>query len=381
MNRPDSDISPTPGRADGSEAPPRPSGGRYVISEADVRADKDEIIDLTFRVLPDSPGQSRYRKYYESNPNGQPFVLLARERETGRLVGMATLFPAPLRVRGESMPAAISADFAIDPEHRGFGPALALQRAAVTSLAGNGLVCTYGAPNPFSEPVVTRVGFAEVGTLTRFLKVLRTRLAVDLFVRRRPLAAALSALSRVTVDPLLPLVFRERRGRANGLAVERPAMFDERFRGLWDETGRRYAISGERSPELLNWKYELGGASPSDFRIFAVAEPGGQVAGYIVHRTKEDVRHIFDIACRDSRAAVDTLLGEFLADSRRERAAGVTCLYAGSDQVLVPRLRSFGFLSRQEDKRLRVCLAQGVEPELDLLDMGNWHFLIGDDDF
>jgi hypothetical protein len=381
MNPPDSDISPTPGGADARDAAPRSGGGRYVISTADVRADKDEIIELTFRVLPDSPGESRYRKYYESNPNGPPFVLLARERETGRLVGMATLFPAPLRVRGESMPAAISADFAIDPDHRGFGPALALQRAAVASLADHGLVCTYGAPNPFSEPVVTRVGFAEVGELTRFLKVLRTRLAVDLLVRRRRLNAVLSALSRVTADPLLPLVFRERRGRGAEFAVERPAAFDERFRALWEETERRHAVSGERSPELLNWKYELGGASPSEFRIFAVVDPRGEVAGYVVHRSKDDVRHIFDIACTDSRAALDALLGEFLRDARRERAAGVTWLYAGSDQVLSPRLRSFGFLSRQEDKRLRVCVAQGAEPELDLLDIGNWHFQIGDDDF
>jgi GNAT superfamily N-acetyltransferase len=356
--------------------------GRYEIAPADLGADKDAIVELTYRVLPDSPGEVRYAKYYENNPQGPPSVMLARERETGRLVGMATLFPAPLQVRGESVPAAISADFAIDPEHRGFGPALALQRAAVESLAGQGLLCSYGCPNPFSEPVVKRVGFEEVAQLTRYVKFLRARLAIDLFVGRPALARVLSAASRVFVDPLLPLVYRERRGRRrHGLSVERPAVFDERFRSLWDATRARFEISGERSPDLLNWKYELAPEGGSDYRVFAVVDDSREVAGYIVHRTKEQVRHIYDIACIDSRPAIDALLGEFLRDARRDGAVGVNYLYTGADDVIAPRLRSFGFLTRTEEKRLRVCLAGGASPPVDMLDRSNWHFLIGDDDF
>ena len=61
------------------------------------------------------------------------------------------------------MPAAISADFAIDPAYRGFGPALALQRATLV-LDEQGMLCAYGCPNELSEPIVKRVGYADVGS-------------------------------------------------------------------------------------------------------------------------------------------------------------------------------------------------------------------------
>ena len=382
MSHPDTDPSPTVGDAEASAAPPpAPGGGRYSIGPGDARADKDEIIELTERVLPDSPGTARYDKYYERNPFGPPSIMLARERESERLVGMATLFPTRLRVAGESVPAAISADFAIDPDHRGFGPALALQRASLATLGGSGLMCAYGCPNPFSEPVVGRVGFTEVGQLTRFVKVLRTRLLVDLFVSRPLLARVLSGLS-VAVDPLTRLVFREWRGRrSREFSVERPQAFDERFVGLWEATWQRYGVCGERSPELLNWKYELDTGGASDYSVFAIVDAGRQVAGYVVYRAKDGIRHVFDIACRDSMSASDALLSEFIADSRSDGALGITFLHLGPQRLLGERLRSLGFLSRAEDKRLRVFVPEGGAPRVDVLERDNWNFLIGDDDF
>ena len=109
---------------------------------------------------------------------------------------MAALLPAMLRVSGQPVSAAISADFAIDPGHRGLGPALPLQRAALELLAEEGLACAYGCPNPLSEPIVKRVGFENVGELTRHMKVLRTASLVDLFGAAPRLARMLSAVSR-----------------------------------------------------------------------------------------------------------------------------------------------------------------------------------------
>ena len=178
---------------------------------------------------------------------------------------------------------------------------------------------------------------------------------VDLYVHRRGPARFLSAASTVTADPFLRLVPRERRmGRDRSLSFETPASFDERFSDVWEATWRRHAITGERGADVLNWKYELDTGHPSDYSIFAAVDAGGRVAGYVVYKVKDDVRHIFDIACFDSKPVIDALLAAFLADARRERAIGVTFLCLGSLGLLGKRLRSFGFLSRSEDKRLRV---------------------------
>ena len=108
-------------------------------------------------------------------------------------------------------------------------------------------------------------------------------------------------------------------------------------------------------------------------------EPGGRVVGYVVYLVKDGVRHIFDIACLESKATIDALLAGFIADARREHALGIAFLCLGSLGLLGKRLRTFGFLPRVEDKRLRVYLPEmpaGVDP----LQPDSWYFVMGDDD-
>ena len=364
----------------GPERGDPPAPGRCVVAPGDPLADRDEILRLAGN-LPDSPGAARFAKYYDRSPYGPPFVFLAREPESGRAVGMAALLPARLRIGGEPVPAAISADFSIDPAYRGFGPALALQRATLKVLDEQRMRCAYGCPNRLSEPIVKRVGYEDAGELTRFVKVLRTKLVVDLYVHRRGPARLLSTAATVTADPVLRLVAREqRRGRDRNLSFETPGSFDDRFSDVWEATARRHAITGERRADVLNWKYELDTGRPSDYAIFAAVDTGGRVAGYVVYRVKDRVRHIFDIASLGSQPVIDALLAGFLADARRERATGVTFLCLGALGLLGRRLRSFGFLSRSEDKRLRVYV-QDPPPGIDLLERDNWYFVMGDDDF
>ena len=115
-------------------------------------------------------------------------------------------------------------------------------------------------------------------------------------------------------------------------------------------------MTGERNAELLNWKFDLDGHGPSEFTVLAAVDAGDQVTGYIVYRVKDGVRHVFDLACTDSKRMIDALLAEFVADARREGAVGVTFLCLGSLGLLEQRLRAFRFLARGEGKRLRVYL-------------------------
>src|SRR5215213_4134625 len=371
----DDRVASKPSGDSSSTEPARPRPGRCLVAAGDASLDRQDILRLAGN-LPGSPGAERFEKYYDRSPFGPPAVFLAREPASGQAVGMAALLPSRLRVLGEPVAAAISGDFAIDPDHRGLGPALALQRASLKSLAERGMVCAYGCPNPLSEPIVKRVGFVEVGALTRFVKVLRGRLLIDLYVRNPGLARALSASSALTADPVLRALSRERRGRHSGLTFERPAAFDERFDDVWEDTWSRHAITGERSADVLNWKYELDTGSPSPYSIFAAVEGGGRVAGYVVYQVKGGVRHVFDIACLESRAAIDALLAGFVVDARREGALGIAFLCLGSLGLLGKRLRSFGFIPRLEDKRLRVYLPE-MHADVDPLQPDNWYFVMG----
>lgn len=357
---------------------------RYSIIPGDPRAHKRDVLALADRnlLVPLQGREARYAKYYEQNPVGPPSFFLARDEESQRFVGMAAAFPTRLRVFGEVVPGAISGDFAVDDGHRGFGPSVALQRAVVSALDENGIRCAYGYPNEYAEPIIKRVGYVDLGRLSRFVKVLRSRVVVDTYVRSPALARSLAALSRVGLDPLLSVVSRERlHRRRHGFRVEQPNTFDDRFSEVCESTWRQHPITSERTPELLNWKYEKGGRREGGvYRIFALLRSDDRVAAYVVYRVRNEIRHLVDIAFLPSRAVIDALLSEFILDARKQRVPAITLLHLGSANLLTRRLRMFGFVRRLDQSGVRVYVPGHSRLDRDLVDTGNWYFLTGDAD-
>jgi hypothetical protein len=338
-------------------------------------ADRNLLVPLQGR-------EARYAKYYEQNPVGPPSFFLARDEESQGFVGMAAAFPTRLRVFGEVVPGAISGDFAVDDGHRGFGPSVALQRAVLSALDENGVRCAYGYPNEYAEPIIKRVGYVDLGRLSRFVKVLRSQVVVDTYVRSPALARPLAAVSRVGLDPLLSVVSRERvPRRRRGFRVEQPDRFDDRFSEVCESTWRQHAITSERTPELLNWKYEQGGRGVGGvYSIFALLGSDDRVAAYVVYRVRHGIRHLVDIAFLPSRAVVDALLSEFILDARKHRVPALTLLHLGSANLLTRRLRMFGFVRRMDGSGVRVYVPGDSQLDRDLVDTGNWYFLTGDAD-
>jgi hypothetical protein len=357
---------------------------RYSIIPGDPRAHKRDVLALADRnlMVPLQGREARYAKYYEQNPLGPPSFFLARDEESQGFVGMAAAFPTRLRVFGEVVPGAISGDFAVDKGHRGFGPAVALQRAVVSALDEDGIRCAYGYPNEYAEPIIKRVGYVDLGRLSRFVKVLRSRVVVDTYVRSPALARPLAALSRVGVDPLLAVVSRERVHRPrHGFRVEQPDRFDDRFSEVCESTWRQHPITSERTPEMLNWKYEQSGRREGGvYSIFALLMSDDRVAAYVVYRVRNGIRHLVDIAFLPSRAVVDALLSEFIVDARKQRVPAITLLHLGSANLLTQRLRMFGFVRRTDGSGVRVYVPGDSRLDRELLETGNWYFLTGDAD-
>jgi hypothetical protein len=353
---------------------------RYSIIQGDPHADRLEMLAIATRNRP-GPRERlelKYRKYYEDNPLGPPSIFLARDGESETYVGMSALFPTTLRVSGEPVPAAIGGDFAVDTGHRGFGPAVALQRATISALSERNLKCAYGSPNQSSEPIVGRAGYADAGRLTRFVKLLRARPVVDRYIRQ----PALASLASIAGDPVLSVLSRERLHRRSArFSVDEPDVFDDRFAGLWDVVHRQGATS-EREAALLNWRYEKTGPVEArrKYSIFALVE-GRDVAGYVVYRVNDDVRVVYDIACLPDRPVIDALLSELILDARHEKASAIDLGYVGPSNLLTRRLRAFGFLQRTAQNGLRVYVDGEAPLGVDLARGENWYFLSGDTDF
>ena len=355
--------------------------GRYSIVPGDPHADRQEVLDLAARNRPGprSRLEAKYAKYYENNPQGPPSIFLARDNESGGLVGMTALFPTTLWIAGERVPAAINGDFAVDEGHRGFGPALAVERATVAALSERGLTCAYGSPNENSELIVARAGFADAGRLTRFVKLLGARPLVDRYVRRPRLASLASAVA----SPFVSILSRERlHRRSSRFSVEQPELFDDRFTSLWELARTQLGATSERNADLLNWRYEKTGPgrATGGYSIFALLE-GDEVAGYVVYRVDDGSRLVYDLLCRPDKAAVNSLLSEFIRDARRTKASAIDLGYLGPPNLLTGRLRAFGFLERTARNGLLVCVNSDAPASVDLSKRESWNFTGGDTDF
>jgi GNAT superfamily N-acetyltransferase len=354
---------------------------RYSIVSGDPRADRAEVLAVAGRNRPGPPErfERRYRKYYENNPLGPPSIFFARDNEAGSVIGMTALFPTALRVAGQILPAAIGGDFAVDADHRGFGPAVALQRATTAVLAERDLKCAYGSPNSSSEPIVGRAGYVDVGRLTRFVKLLTARPLVKRYVRRPRLAR----LAVAAAGPVVSVLSRERLYRRSArFSVEKPEVFDKRFARLWEIARDHQGVTSERSADLLNWKYEKTGpaAATRSYSVFALLD-GGDVAGYVVYRLDDDSRLVYDVVHLPDRSALDALLSEFILDARHSGTAAIDLGYVGPGNLLTARLRAFGFLQSTAKNGLRVYV-DGENPfGVDLLRRESWYFLTGDTDF
>jgi hypothetical protein len=337
------------------------------------------VLALGYRNLPPAiqgDREARYSKYFEDSPLGPPAFYLARDNEAGAFVGMAAIFPTRLRVFGELVPAAVAGEFAVDDGHRGLGPAIPLQRAAVAALGERGLTAAYGYPNEYSAPITKRVGYANLGPLDRYVKVLRSRILVERYGRGRIAAA----LGRMALDPLLWAVSRERLARRpRDLRVERPGAFDDRFAGVWESLWQQGTITSERNPELLNWKYEMG-RERGIYRLLALVGADDQVAAYAVYRTRNDIRHVVDVVFQPSAGVLDALLAELIRDARREKAVAISLIHLGRAGLLTERLKAFGFARRTEDSSLHVFVPGETELEKALVERENWSFLNADAD-
>lgn len=358
--------------------PGEAQAGRYAILAGDPLADRAQIFSLATRNLPDFT-QDHYTKYYEASPLGQPTVQLAYDTETGSPVGMATLIPTAVHVNGTCLRGAIAADFAVDPEHRGFGPALLLQRSLISLARERDFHYVLGAPNASAEPLFRRLPYADLGRFTSFVKVISARFAVERYVS----ASRAARLAGALADPVVATLSREKLyRRPRNISTESPSSFDDRFVDLWKLAVEAHTVIGARTVDLSNWKCETtpGRDGTQRYTIFAISRSRQHVIGYVVYRLLGRVRHIVDLVVADTGRTLDALLSEFVIDARRQRAGAITFRHLGVQDGVERGLRSFGFVRRVEPLGLRVFVEERAGPPAKLLDRDNWYYLERDAD-
>jgi hypothetical protein len=150
---------------------------QYDITETTENFDSNVLLPIWEDSLPDLD-ERRITWGYNQTPQGRAHLWYLADTESHRPFGACVVLPRHFYRNGRRVDGGITADFAIKKKYRSLGPALGLQKAIASSNEFDTLLAF---PNKNSVAVQIRAGFEDLGHLTVFRKIFKSR---DLLKRR-----------------------------------------------------------------------------------------------------------------------------------------------------------------------------------------------------
>lgn len=291
---------------------------------------------------------------YKDNPAGMGVCLLLESVHSGRPVGVQCIASRRFSFDDTLVTGGIIADYFVEPLHRSLGPALALMKETL-ALGEGTLGFLYGFPNEKAEVIFRRVGAPLLGRLGRYVKPLRSDRFVSESLPDR--LRGLNWLVSGSANMLLALeniliAARVRRGWSWKHVDDFGELFDE----CWAGSNKGDWLIGERSSEILRWRYPAGGVH----RIsVALEQRTGRQDGYIVWRRCDDTIEIMDFFCRDPPKQLFHLLSSFSQHIANINAHKI-CLEFLGPEVLVSKIVKAGFRNRNSNP----VILLSAEPQL-----------------
>jgi hypothetical protein len=329
----------------------------YTLRRADIANEAGEVLRLWLAAYPEMDPAYARRKLegqYLRSPAGPGICLFLEHGADESPVGVQCLGLRRFAYRGQPILGGIFADYVVDLRHRSLGPALTLLKG--TLAAGNeASAILYGFPNEKSEVVFRRIGMRSPGSITRFVRLLRSKplLARRLHSRWQwllPFAAG-------AVDTLLAIELGLKRlAHARRWSWSEQREFDGFFDDCWNAGRRDEWLTGERSRETLEWRFP----TDSDRIISVAAEPdNGTRQGYIVWRRGGAAIYILDAFCRQPEQQLAGLLAGFASRMRKAGAESISFEFAGP-RLLEDAIRESGY--RPRDRHPFFLSADSHEP-------------------
>lgn len=290
--------------------------------------------------------RARYDWLYRRNPHGQALSWLACDAESGRVVGVKSLFPRRASIEGHATLAALGGDAFVRPSHRGRGLLELLHRAAMLEMQEQGIEISPGVPAKSSYRSLLRGGSRHIGWFARWVRPLTGQGLVRRQVPgllRWAGQASISGLDLVTSvrGPLSP----------RGLRME-PVRSREELQRLLVPAAGEARVLFERDPAWLAWRFldapaarqhlvglwvgnsltSLAALEQSEGRatlVDLVTPPHGARTALqaVLRHAQASGASVLDVSCSESASFARALPG--LGFIRRDRAAMVNYVPAG----------------------------------------------------
>jgi hypothetical protein len=312
---------------------------------ADLDVEREALVGLLERNLPDLAHRRRFDWLYRDNPAGRAWAWFVYDEGTKEIVGVASVFPHDVWIGERLERCGQVGDFAVDATHRSLGPAVMLQRATFEPVDGGALAFCYDCP-PHDQGMATfrRLGIDATCRTEQFARPLRAERLVEKRLGRGPVAATVTALANG--------LLRVRSGRRHaepGVEIgEHPGRFDAEFSRLDREVGAAGVVRSRRWAEDLNWRYR---DDPLHQYRVLTARRRGQLLAFVVVSTAGDDAVVVDLFGRLSGDLAAALLN---AAAAALRSAGVQTLRmtVGEDAAGREAMSRGGFRPRGQGPRI-----------------------------
>jgi hypothetical protein len=362
----------------------------YEVQHSAPNASRDNLLRVWKNLEVKGELADKFRWTYEQAPYLPDTVFLLKVHD--RVVGSVGYGVRTFCVGGESKRVAVMADLAVDSEHRSLAPALALVKAGREHVQKE-FDFAYGWPNHKAEGVFARARYKSLGTLHRYVRVLRYEAYLD---RTHYYTARLKQLGRLPAR--LATVLTRRPVAAVGTRVFSQAqrlrhftstvveqrvyslqwskLEDERLDQIWDTARGQYPIVAERTSRFLRWRF-----AADNVRVAVLTRKSdGSPCAYAVLRVERGDAQLVDVFGEPN--ALAALLALLVADLWHDRSIHVlSCLYLGRPGFVEALLRN-GF-EKKPDKVRSVFVCGGRLPEAhrsELEAASNWHLTALDED-
>jgi hypothetical protein len=347
---------------------------KYTVRSASAPEAEREVLDL-WRKRAIGSSQEVFRWGYLRSPVGPThcFLLDATTEDGAAVVGMVAVGSRRIALPGGDVSAGLLGDFFVDKAHRTFFPALMLQRAVVTWAKATFDV-VYGFPNASSATIMKKLGIRNLALLERHVLVLRHAPYIQPRVGSEAIARILAIPAdcfRRIASPGISL------GARRGLTFLRMHVIDERFDRLFRARAFADVAMGRRDAKLLSWRFlERPDESTTVYALTSGGEKG-ELRGYAVVHTDEDVAHVRDLlgVDLDSMAEVLRLVA---GEARREGCVALSFLCSAPPRLL-ERLHALGFRVRSGDRTLVGCAGARLKGH-DPGSLERWYLTEADED-
>jgi hypothetical protein len=306
--------------------------------------DEAQILALCESVFGSTLNLEEWRWRNFGNPAGQGLMVVAQEKQSGRIIGHLAGVSTDLKVGHSSRKAFLLVDSVVEPSRRGRGAHAALtfeiSRRCCDREGGFG----FGLPNKQAYLPTLKLGATRVLTVPVFFKVLDWRKVIQARLHSDFLAKSLAGL-------IQPFQRRRRAPSHNGLSLREVDRFGQEADRLWHRIAPRFTISAIRNAAPLNWRYFERPNSP--YRVFS-ASRDGEWKGYVIVRILEKwglrlgtlVDLFFDPDCVEAGAL---LIGQAETELREQGADLLWGLFSAPEsyQKLLNQAGFFSTLLRR----------------------------------